>query len=83
MNHHHLFLGTQQESMRDSANKNRLNTAFGEKSGRAKISEEIVKIIPQLYRRTDISTYILAREFNISQTNVRSVIHGKTWKHVI
>ena len=45
VNPNHLFLGTQQDNLKDMRNKNRATYVNGEKHGRVKFSNELIKEI--------------------------------------
>lgn len=75
-NPEHLFLGTYDDNLKDMAAKDR--SAFGEKSGQAKLTEDDVVTIYQLYAEG-----LLQREigdmYGITQTAVGLIVNGKRW----
>ena len=76
----HLFLGTQAENVADMFSKGRGVRAFGERSGRAKLTEFLV-----LKARRDSKTKTaasLARDLGVDESTIRDAIVGKTWKHI-
>jgi hypothetical protein len=78
VNYNHLFTWTHLENMRDKDNKNRGNYPFGERSGRARLTEELVAQI-----RKDPRSYIkIAEEMGIPKTTIYYAKSGKTWGHV-
>jgi hypothetical protein len=69
----HLFIGTQQENMRDAAQKGRM-------TGKKLDADEVRKI---KYLLGGGSTYReLARSFNVSTTAIGQIARGETWKTV-
>jgi hypothetical protein len=72
----HLFLGTDQDNMTDRNNKN--HTACGERSGNVKLTKLDVLEIRALYCAGN-SSYKIAKQFNVAQTTISSIITGKTW----
>jgi HNH endonuclease len=74
----HLFLGTANDNIKDRQQKNR--GAKKEQMGAAKLTQEKVieirkKYIPRVY-----STTMLAKEYNVSQHTIFSIINNKTWR---
>ena len=76
VNPDHLFLGTQDENMRDKVQKHR--QARGELHGSARLTEEIVREI----RASTRSQEALGREYGVSQVAISRIKLGKNWKHV-
>jgi len=75
----HLFLGTAKDNMADAVNKGRMRR--GERSPMSKLTDDKVRAIRQEYE-AGATQAELAAKFNMHQTNISRVIHGKTWKHV-
>lgn len=85
VNPNHLFLGTTKDNTRDMVKKGRVSRTHqgrGEKQGNSKLTEEVVKIIRELYKRPDLTQAILAREFNTHQTTICGIVKRKSWKHI-
>lgn len=75
----HLFLGTGRENTADRHAKGR--SAKGERTGLAVLNEVSVQNIR--YRHGNGSTIAqLARDFKVGETTVRSIVQGRTWRHV-
>jgi hypothetical protein len=55
----------------------------GTRVPQAKLTEVIVRECRDRYASGDASIRALAREFEVSPTTLRRVIHGERWKHVI
>lgn len=78
----HLRAGTDKENKADSIARGR--HAFGEKLGRAKLTEDQVLEMRRIYAsRHRVNKSALARQYNISHSVVRAVTSGKTWRHLL
>jgi very-short-patch-repair endonuclease len=75
-NPRHLFLGTTQINMNDKVTKAR--QAFGIRNGRAKLTAEQVEFIRLHGGQRNNRT--LGRRFGVSDTAVRLIVQGKSWK---
>jgi hypothetical protein len=83
VNPDHLFLGTQQDNIRDMYTKNRQNNAdtSGTLNGRANLSEPQVLEMRELYNKgTQISE--IARRFDTSETQTARIVKLQSWKHI-
>lgn len=82
VNPNHLYLGTQQDNIRDMSERDRI--PLGEDKWSAKLTVEIVLEIRKVYkpfcRRN--GTHALARRFGVSGATVQAIIKRKKWKHV-
>ncbi len=74
VNTDHLYLGTQQDNMRDKVLRGR--------NPRAKLTESQVLDILDLYYVQELSARAIARKYNIVYGNIRYIVRGKYWKHV-
>jgi hypothetical protein len=89
VNPEHLFLGTQEENMRDMAEKGRSNPGIshGEANGASKLTAEQVNEIRRRFAagtacgpvRQPNSAKALAREFGVHKRAIRRIIDGETW----
>lgn len=73
----HLWLGTQKENMNDCSRKGRI--AKSEKSGQAKLTQEIVNNI----RSDAVAGYPqrwIARFYGIARSRVSDIVNYKTWR---
>ncbi len=80
----HLFLGTQQENIKDMINKNRQSKKMGrkgEKHSQNKLTELNVKRIRQLYEETTLTQKELAEMFKVCQAQIWRIINKKNWSH--
>ena len=83
INPDHLFLGNASDNMRDMFAKNRNWPGIhpkGEKHWRAKLTE--VDVIAIRNRSNTESRFVLAREYNVNESNIRLIIQRKTWRHI-
>jgi hypothetical protein len=80
----HLFLGTQDDNMKDMVSKGRQNRPKGESNGRAVLTEKQVLYIRRVYRkgRGKYGGCGLARRFGINAVTIRNIILRKLWKHL-
>jgi hypothetical protein len=80
VNPDHLWLGTQQENVKDAWAKGRGKSIGrkGERHHMAKISEEIAKEI----KTSTMSGIELSKKFNISRSTVSMIKTNKLWRHV-
>jgi hypothetical protein len=74
----HLFLGTSQDNMKDCSLKGRTN--FGEKCKIAKLrNNDIPKIFSM--QKSGMFQRDIAKQFNVTQNVIWSVLNKKTWVH--
>ena len=72
----HLFLGTNQDNLRDAAHKGRM--ARGEHQSSSKLTEPEVLEIYRRYWWGD-SRNVLAQEFGVSRASIWNIGTGKCW----
>ena len=77
VNPDHLFCGTDADNALDRKRKKR--SAIGEKHGKAKLSEDIVRFI----RVSLLSERQLAKELGFHRGTINAVRSGRTWSHVL
>lgn len=75
----HLFLGTQQENIRDASNKQR--TPLGERQGRSKLKAADVIAIREM-ASAGIPQKDIAAKFAIAKPTVSDIVRRKKWPHV-
>jgi len=75
----HLFLGTQQDNIKDCANKGRF--ARGERIGASKLTNyQVVEIKRSLARGLAIRA--IARQFDVMPYTIRQIRDRKSWNHI-
>lgn len=78
VNPEHLFIGTQQDNVKDMDQKGRRVICIGTKRGNSKLNELKVVAIMK-----DPSPYpIISKKYNISVSVICAIKQRKTWKHV-
>jgi hypothetical protein len=74
----HLFIGTIMDNMDDKIRKGRGRVAYGEKSGKAKLTEEQAKAI-----RLDPRTWAaIGADYNLAASTVGSIKQRISWRHL-
>ena len=81
-NPNHLFPGTHLENMQDMHKKNRNRQPKGERNAWAKLTAAKVTLMRELYASGRFSFRSLAKEFGVSKTQARYIVHRRKWKHV-
>lgn len=78
VNPRHLFLGTQEENIKDMVAKGRQKGAVGERNVKAKVTaEDVIKI------RQDTRLYkAIAGDYGVSILTVGRIKRGVSWRHV-
>lgn len=76
----HLFLGTQQDNLRDARSKGRLDVR-GEKHPRAKLTQAEVDALRREYAKGNVYQYVLAERYGISRGSVSLILRRLGWKH--
>lgn len=81
VNPEHLFLGTPAENSADMISKGR--SPFGERSGRAKLTEaQVLEILDE--HATGKSSYrLLAQRFGVSRSAIQFIVKGTNWSHLV
>ena len=75
----HLYIGTQEDNMRDVRERNRRNNS-GSKNGHAKLTEKEVIYIKSLLKT--VSCAKLSREFGVSESCIHDIKHGRSWSEI-
>jgi len=97
VNPKHLYLGTKKNNAEDREARDRGNHATGENNGkltcpgsgsgedngRAKLNESDVSDLLHSYFVHGVKKADLARQYNLSKTNVARIISGKLWPNVV
>lgn len=82
VNPNHIFLGTQKDNMKDMIRKGRANKAIGSKTGNAKLTEDEVRQIVDLFLSGRCTRKEIAPIFGVSYSLIKQIIRGEVWKHV-
>jgi len=97
VNPRHLFLGTNDDNIRDKVNKNRQRCGTGRRHGSkthperisrgsnqpaAKLTETNVPEIRRIYATGRYSQAEIGKKFAVDQSIVSEVVNRKIWKHV-
>lgn len=81
VNPDHLYEGTHAQNMRDVRERSR--AAYGERSGRRRLSEaEIVEIIERC-RSGAVTQRRLATEYGVSQSQIQRIATGQNWARTV
>lgn len=88
VNPHHLFLGTQAENMRDMARKGRQTKLLppvrrGRANHAAKVTEDQVIEIRQMWDSGNYRLKDIAIRYGISVPSTHKIARRETWTHVI
>lgn len=85
-NPQHLMLGTVKSNAADMLIKNRQVKAQyasrGVNNTNAKLTNEDVLRIRELYRNKSLNQYELSDKFGVSQTCIGSIVRRTTWRHI-
>ncbi len=76
----HLYIGDQFDNMNDCAQRKRFNSRKGSLNGRANLNEDNVIYIKKSFGK--ISCAQLARDFNVSESCIHDIKHGRSWKDI-
>jgi hypothetical protein len=76
----HLFLGTQQDNMRDCANKGR--QALGERNNHAVLNAADVAAIREQHAAGGVTQAALARAYGVKPGTILAIIRHVNWRHV-
>lgn len=78
----HLFAGTHQDNMSDMVSKGRTNAPKGTRQHLARLDEEKVIQIRQMYETGKYSQLKLGNLFDVSEATIRQVVTRTTWIHI-
>lgn len=82
VNPRHLFLGKPTHNLCDASKKGRLPHGKDHPRDNAKLTEEEVRQIRDIYAGGGISHRTLARKWGVGKRTVGNIITRETWKHV-
>lgn len=80
----HLFLGTNEENVRDMDEKKRRVTLShkGSTHSNSKLTESQVIEIYDLHKNKNISQLDLSKMYNVSHSNINHIFTGRNWSHL-
>ena len=79
VNPNHLFLGTQQDNMKDMVSKNRQQRVSAEKATGSKLTWKNVNSIRSEYENGGVSMKDLAIKYGVWRATISSVLRNKSW----
>lgn len=77
VNPKHLFVGTSQDNSNDMVNKSRQTAK--DLNPKAKLTEEKVIAIKNIYESGHVSQYQIAKSYGVDQGTISKIVNGKTW----
>lgn len=80
VNPSHLFTGTNEDNRLDAISKRRIPHSSDHHS--TKFTADIVKQIRSRYVPRIVTHKMLAQEFEVAETTIKSIIQGRNWKYV-
>lgn len=80
VNPEHLRLGTDADNWEDCQQRGRERHPKGEEHGKARLTEEDVKMIRKQYRPRRVPKWLFAELFGVSVSCIGHVVSGKNWK---
>jgi hypothetical protein len=79
----HLFVGTSRDNVMDAVGKGRMSVyGPGMTHHNAKLTDEQVLEIRRLYK-AGVQIKVLSLQYGIRPSNGHSIVHGKTWRHLL
>ena len=81
-NPEHIFEGNDADNVADMMSKGRANTSKGSKAGHAKLNENKVLKIRELFSAGHRTKASLAEQFSIDPSVISRIISRKKWKHI-
>jgi len=84
INPNHLFLGTAKDNTQDMVKKHRYgyNNIGGENHPNAKLNNQKVKQIKELWNSKQYTQIELGRMFDVGNKQINLIINNKAWKNV-
>jgi HNH endonuclease len=82
INYRHLSWGTHQQNAQDRKRDGTQVTNRGSTNGQAKLKEEDVLKIRELYHVYGLSEAAIIRRFGLRQQHVNKIVKGVSWKHL-
>lgn len=84
VNPKHLFLGTQQDNMRDMVAKGRqvISNRSGENNGNCKLTETQVREIRHKYSMGSVSHKELGNQYGVNKVTIGHIVTRRLWKNI-
>jgi len=82
VNPKHLYFGSHQQNMADMARRGKANRPQGSAHPDAKLTEESVAFIRDLYSLGNVDYKWISDAYGLSESATGRAITGKTWSHV-
>jgi hypothetical protein len=79
----HLYAGTQKENVRDCVESGRRHIAYGTLDANAKLTDDQVREIRQLYKPRKVTQDYLAARYGVSRSAIGYILRGQHWKHLL
>lgn len=75
-----LYWGTHEDNTRDREERGKTSRGIG--NGRAKLTEDDVREIREIYARGNLSQAEIARMYKVHQTRISHIVLRKHWPHI-
>lgn len=84
VNPFHLDVGTTAENVRDAVRDGlrKEYSRFGVDNPRAKLDEDDVRAIREVYAGGEMNSYELAHWFGVNRVTINYIVNRKSWSHV-
>lgn len=82
VNPRHLFLGTQNDNIKDMIQKGRKVQVKGEQQWHSKLKEQDVKEIRKFNKKGLATQIELAKIYEVDTATISHVVMGRSWKHL-
>jgi hypothetical protein len=81
VNPNHLMLGTIEDNNLDRVSKGRSAPLMGSALPQAKLTDDQVRQIREMYR-IGLSQSVIGAKFNMAQQSIQKITSRRLWKHV-
>lgn len=82
VNPDHLYLGSGMDNVKDMISRGRKRVTHGTDSSVAKLTDDTVREIRELYATGKYSQSAIAEKYNVCQSLVSGIVRGRRWKHI-
>jgi hypothetical protein len=80
VNPDHLFLGTKMDNHCDMVDKGRRASFVGASNGRAKLTQEQVSVVKELYSTGRLTQREIGKLYGVTDVVVSYILSGKIWR---